>query len=563
MIQASGHRSADDALVAAHSQPPGLVYRSGARGAVLTREALAEAVDQAEEGILITDLQGTITYANPAFARSSGYSLAELVGQNPRLLKSGVHTQAFYERMWARLTAGRSFSGVFVNRRKDDVLTREATIISPYRDGDGAIAGFVGIKRTLDRSHAARDLARERADRAAVVGALESLQPLEDVTQTAVRVCERIVEVPNLHLAAVIAFDEEGAIPLVVRFADGHRRTVARKLPALEATGLREATFGGPWVYPLDPDDGRTLTGPARDAGVTLLGAAPLRTNGHLPGVLVVGCSGDGVGVAERLLPTLSEFGAVASALLAPGLDRRATEMAERRLLQRVLRNSAFESVFQPVVDTDDGSVAGYELLTRFTDGVAPQERFAMAQAVGLGPRLEAAAIRRGLAAARRLPPGGWLSVNVGPELLTATRELAGLLAAADRPVILEITEHEVIEEYAAIRAAVDKLGPGVSLAVDDAGAGYASLRHILELRPDYVKIDAAIVRGVADDPVRHAMVAGFRFFADGAGCQLIAEGVETEADRDKLRELGIGMGQGYLFGRPRLPADIASAADP
>jgi EAL domain-containing protein (putative c-di-GMP-specific phosphodiesterase class I) len=129
---------------------------------------------------------------------------------------------------------------------------------------------------------------------------------------------------------------------------------------------------------------------------------------------------------------------------------------------------------------------------------------------------------------------------------------LKRLLVDVKRQLIVELTEHEVIVDYATVRAVVEQLGPGVSLAVDDAGAGYASLRHILELRPRYVKIDAGIVRGMDGDPVRQALVAGIRFFASRADCHLIAEGVETDAERETLADLGIAMAQGYLFGSPR-----------
>jgi PAS domain S-box-containing protein len=515
--------------------------------------ALAEAVERAEDGIVITDAAGTITYVNPAFARLSGYARSELLGQNPRILQGGVHTAAFYRRMWARLTAGKSFSGVFINRRKDGSLAREAAIISPFRNDDGQVSGYVGIKRTMDEGRiAVRELARERADRAAVVTALESLEPGGDLIETAARVCERIVGVSDFRLAAIIAFDEDGAVPLVVRTADGKTLTLPSRLPAAEATGLREISLKGPWIRPLDRGDARVLTAPARERGITILGAAPLRTNGSLPGVLLVGASGADPIVAGRLLPALAEFGALASALLCDGLHRRADSRIERRTLHRIIRSAAFEPVFQPVVDVAGGAVVGYELLTRFSDGIPPQERFEAAKAVGLSRQLEIATLRYGLHAAAQLPPSAWLSVNVGPDLLRDARTLKRLLVDIKRQVIVELTEHEVIADYATVRAVVEQLGPGVSLAVDDAGAGYASLRHILELRPRYVKIDAGIVRGMDADPVRQALVAGIRFFASRAGCNLIAEGVETDAERETLADLGIAMAQGYLFGPPR-----------
>jgi EAL domain-containing protein (putative c-di-GMP-specific phosphodiesterase class I) len=116
---------------------------------------------------------------------------------------------------------------------------------------------------------------------------------------------------------------------------------------------------------------------------------------------------------------------------------------------------------------------------------------------------------------------------------------------------VLEITEQSPVEDYDAVHEAVRSLGPDVRLAVDDAGAGFASLRHIIELRPQFVKLDMALVRGIDRDPARQALVAGMVYYAGATGCALIAEGVETEGERRTLRRLGVSFGQGYLLGKP------------
>jgi EAL domain-containing protein (putative c-di-GMP-specific phosphodiesterase class I) len=127
---------------------------------------------------------------------------------------------------------------------------------------------------------------------------------------------------------------------------------------------------------------------------------------------------------------------------------------------------------------------------------------------------------------------------------------------------VLEITEHDPIQDYAALRAALTALEPPVEVAVDDAGSGYASLRHILALRPRYVKLDIGWVRGIDADPARQALVAGLVHFAGEVGCRLIGEGVETEAERTALLRLGVPLGQGCLFGRPvPVPAPVAVSA--
>jgi EAL domain-containing protein (putative c-di-GMP-specific phosphodiesterase class I) len=121
----------------------------------------------------------------------------------------------------------------------------------------------------------------------------------------------------------------------------------------------------------------------------------------------------------------------------------------------------------------------------------------------------------------------------------------------AARPMVLEITEQEPIEDYALFREIAAGLSTAVSWAVDDAGAGYASLRHIVELRPDFVKLDRRLVSGINGDPIRQALVTGMLHFAGSIGLQIIAEGIESEAERRTLQDLGVEFGQGYLFGLP------------
>jgi EAL domain-containing protein (putative c-di-GMP-specific phosphodiesterase class I) len=165
--------------------------------------------------------------------------------------------------------------------------------------------------------------------------------------------------------------------------------------------------------------------------------------------------------------------------------------------------------------------------------------------------RLEAATLRAALRAASGLPPAAWLSVNASPAFVLAGEPLRTILRKTMRPLVLEVTEEEAIADYPAFRAALAALGSNLRLAVDDAGAGFASLRHISELRPALVKVDRALVAAIDGDPVRQALLAGLRHFADATGCILVAEGIETDGELAALRTLGVQFGQGYLLGRP------------
>jgi EAL domain-containing protein (putative c-di-GMP-specific phosphodiesterase class I) len=239
----------------------------------------------------------------------------------------------------------------------------------------------------------------------------------------------------------------------------------------------------------------------------------------------------------------------------------RRGRLGERRRIEKTIGSAAFRPVFQPVIDLATGAIVGFEALTRFDDGCRPDVTFAAALACGMGFELESVTLEAALREARSLAPTAWLSLNVSPPLLAHTESVARLLAGTARAIVLEVTEHVVIDDYAPLREAMRQLGPGVRLAVDDAGAGAANFTHLVELRPQFVKIDAGLVRGLDGDPSRRAVVVGLVHFAAESGCQVIAEGIETEAERATLTELGVTLGQGYLLARPAPAATWAPGA--
>ncbi len=234
--------------------------------------------------------------------------------------------------------------------------------------------------------------------------------------------------------------------------------------------------------------------------------------------------------------------------VLDPDASRRRDE------LEQVIEDGAFRTVFQPMIALYKSEVVGYEALTRFDDGTRPDHRFNDAATLGVGAELELATIAAAVAAARSLPTGRFLSINLSPDLLLAHQEeleqVIGELHR-DHPVVLELTEHDVIHDYDAIRESLARFSPTVQLSVDDAGAGFSTLRHVVMLEPEYVKLDRSWVTDIHIDPTRQALVAGLSYFARTTGCELVAEGIEVEREREKLAELDVSLGQGYLLGRP------------
>lgn len=236
---------------------------------------------------------------------------------------------------------------------------------------------------------------------------------------------------------------------------------------------------------------------------------------------------------------------------LAPIVAAREQLAEATRRIEAIIAARAFRPVFQPVHNLVTSEMVGFEALTRFDDGCRPDLVFAAAQDCGLASELEAVTLEAAIEASRGLPSRVWLSLNVSPSMLRDVERLKPLLKHAGRPIVLEITEHEAIGAYEPLQAALAQLEPGIRLAVDDVGAGVANFNHLVQLRPALVKIDASLVRGVDQDLSRAALVVGLVHFAAAAGSQVIAEGIETDAEKATVASLGVTLGQGYLLGRP------------
>src|SRR5688500_770225 len=276
--------------------------------------------------------------------------------------------------------------------------------------------------------------------------------------------------------------------------------------------------------------------------------------------------------------PVLQEQDARVMRMLAAMLSRRlegerARDRDQRSMAARLDAALALGPpaiVFQPIVDLSSRVSVGYEALARFAaEPARPVDAwFTDATRLGRGVELEIASIQRAFAASAQLDRSAFISVNLSPTTL-ADERLTQALADRDLSgVVFEITEHVVVEDYLALRGAIAGWRRrGVRLAIDDAGAGYASLRHVLSLAPDFVKLDLSLVRDIDTDLARQAMATALVSFAAKSETTVVAEGIETEAEMTSLISLGVTIGQGYFMGRPssaaawigeRLPREVS-----
>ncbi len=525
---------------------------------------LAAAVEQSHDAIVITRADGRIEYVNPAFEQMTGYTRDEVLGQNPRILKSGHQSEAFYRAMWATLVAGQPWVAEFVNRARNGAYFLDTESISPIRDDEGAISHYVAVHHdvTRERELETRE-ARLQRERALIADTLRRLPVQSSPEETAEGICTQVVTLADTVSADLLLFGLNGrATSLAMVMAEGDspgRRTLPRRRTGV----LRERAAAGPWVEAWTDRPWHPYNGAFRDHGVRGTAYAPVHAAGELIGLLAVtSAADDAVARLTTYLPSLAEFAEVAGAVLGPAVAERTELSRVRSSIRRVIAQGAFHPVFQPIVDHVRGTVVGYEALTRFDNGARPDTRFAEAAAAGMGLDLEEATLRRALTEAERLPRSAFLNINVSPEFARERRipESSG----PHRYLVVEITEHAVIDDYAQVRGAVARFGPRRMLAVDDAGAGFASLHHVVELRPQFVKLDRSLIADIDADPGRQALVIGMLNFARQVGCRLIAEGVETPGELGFLRKAGVRLAQGFLLGRPEAaPADQPPPSPP
>jgi len=244
---------------------------------------------------------------------------------------------------------------------------------------------------------------------------------------------------------------------------------------------------------------------------------------------------------------------AVSAAPSSPSDDDRLVEV-RRRLGRLSAETGSIRVALQPIVDLATTKVIGYEALARFPgdETISPRRWFDEAAEVGLLREIEMASIRAALAQLAQLPPELFISVNVSP-VTAASEELGQALSSVDGSrVVLEITENAAAVGYEEVSEAVGLLrANGVRIALDDTGSGDVSFSSLLDVHADIIKIDVDITHGIASDPMKEAMAASLKSLADRLGAMSLAEGIETEEELERLRELGVEAGQGYLFGRP------------
>jgi len=533
------------------------------------------AVEQSPTAVVITDLQGRIEYVNSTFCANSGYGKDEVIGANPRIVKSGVNNPQVYESLWKAITSGGTWDGDICNRRKDGSHHWEHMTVSPMRNSAGTMTHFVAFKedQTTIRHLAYHDALTDLPNRALFGDRLE--HALELAGRNGTRVA--IVFIDLDHFKAINDTLGHDAGDLLLQ------EVARRARAAVRATDTIARMGGDEFIVLMES------VGDAEDIGRAIQKLAaeltrPMDLMGqphHVTASLGVAIyPEDGADVrtlmkhADVAMYAAKSQGRDTTQFFSAEIMEKTTQSVRfERDLRMAVDNGDFELHYQPKLRLDDGAVCGVEALVRWRHpehGLIPPTRFIpVAETTGLIVRLgewvieeacrQAVAWRDG--DGRRVP----VAINVSALQLFSTdfsKRLADITArhgAAPRDIEIEITESAVMsdpEQAARVLGSLSEQGFGI--AQDDFGTGYSSLSYLSTFPFDTVKIDRSFVTGASSNAKKTQIVGTIVQLCNLLGMTVVAEGIETEQEALMLRNARCAVGQGYYFAQPMEAVGLA-----
>ena len=557
------------------------------QGEIIERERAEEGLrlsakvfENTVEGVIITDAETRILAVNKAFSQVTGYTIEEVLHLTPQILKSGRHHPRFYADMWKSLKQSGQWVGEIWNKRKNGEIYPERLTIGVVRDSAGGVGHYVGVFSDIT------DIKRsqERLDFLAHHDLLTNLP-------------NRLLF--NHRLMQSIALAQRNMRQLAVVFIDldhfknvndtlGHDlgdellKRVATDLSVHVRASDTLARIGGDeFILLLDEIEAPRYAGAIAEKFLNLLSQSIMVSGYEIIISASIGVSfypGDGQDVAtlvknaDTAMYYAKTHGRNSYHFYAPEMSEYARERVHlEALLHRSIERGEFTLHYQPQVDLITGHLAGVEALARWNSPelgtVSPVRFIPIAEDIGFISTLGEWVLRTACLQVKEWDLAGlnvpYISVNLSVKQLehgdivgTISRVLAETGLAASR-LEMEVTESAVMDNERVLNILNGLRLLGVQLAVDDFGTGYSSLSYLRRLPIQKLKIDRSFISDVTTEPSREAIVRAIIALSNALGLHTVAEGIETEAEANFLRQEGCQQAQGFLFGRPVPPDEL------
>lgn len=535
------------------------------------------------EGMLVTDIHNKIVAVNPAFAMITGYSFDEVVGKDPSILSSGRHDKAFYAEMWCALRTDGYWHGELWDRHKNGEIHVKGMTINSMKDGDGRVHGYVALFSDITEKKKAEELIWRQANFDWLTG-LPNRRMFRDRLEQNIKNEHRAGRSLALLFIDLDHFKEINDT-LGHKIGDQLLIEAGRRVIANTRESDTVARLGGDEFSIIVTQIGdRNRVEWVAQAIIASLAKPFILGDDTVYVTASIGIAiypGDALD-AEKLINNADQAMYVAKSL---GGDRfsyftpELQEAAHNRMrlindLHGALSAGQFRVVFQPIVELASNRIHKAEALVRWQHPergmVGPIEFIPLAEESGLiveiGDWVFRESVRWGKRWAALCPGGFQVSVNISPVQFKKTdndQEQAWIdhlddVGLSGASIVLEITEGLLLEVNAKIS---DKMRmyrkAGMQMAIDDFGTGYSALSYLKKFDIDYLKIDKLFVSNLATDQNDMALSEAIIVMAHKLGLKVIAEGVETEEQRDFLAVSGCDYAQGYLFSRPLPPEEF------
>ena len=539
------------------------------------------AIDQAVI-VAVTDLRGRITYANDNFCKISGYSRAELLGQDHRLLNSGTHPKEFFRAMYRSIASGKVWRGELCNRSKSGSLYWVDTVITPQLGADGKPTSYMAIRVDITARKRAEEQISYAATHDALTGLVNRAALLQKMNE-ALADMQRRQGALTVHILDLDGFKHVNDT-LGHAAGDNLLKELARRLKSSLCETDIVARLGGDEFAII-----QTAATDQREEAIELavrtleLVAKPFHLEGQELGI------GTSIGIAvapangTNAAELLKKADLALYRVKAEGrnsfsfFDEDLSEKALTRLqlvndMRAALSRNEFELHYQPLFDAKTSRPCGMEALVRWRHPVAgllyPDSFIGIAEETGLMEPLGQWILQRACADAACWPDNIKVAVNLSAGQFRTGALFDVILCALVESGLpperleLEITESLLLQNKDSNVLVIQQLkNIGVTIALDDFGTGYASLSYLLSFRFDKIKIDKSFTQGLLTRTDCRAVVASILTLAQGLEIAVTAEGVETRSEFEMLRAQGVQYVQGYLFGRPRPLAEIDFSA--